>query len=285
MWFATVMLLVSRPLALVGLILVFVAVLVLTVAGLWRLQRHLIYFPGGRVPPVEDILPGWSEVTVTTTDGLELGAWYREPQSGPGTPVVVVFPGNAGSRVDRVPLGSKLAESGFGVLLVDYRGYGGNPGSPSESGLAMDARATVGFLTEAAPDHPVVYFGESLGAAVAIELAVVEPAAAVILRSPFTSMADMARVHVSPDPPEFLLRERFPSDERIGEVEAPVLVIAGSEDSIVPVAQSRKLYDLAREPKEFVIVPGADHNDSELVAGDMVVETVRRFIDGATQRE
>lgn len=278
------MLLVSRPFALTGFILLCAAVFGLIVAGIWRLQRHLIYYPGGRVPPVADVLPGWSAVTMTTTDGLELEAWYREPQSGPGKPVVVVFPGNAGNRLNRATLGSRLAEGGLGVLLVDYRGYGGNPGSPAETGLAMDARATVGFLTEAAPDHPVVYFGESLGAAVAVELAVVEPPAALILRSPFTSMADMARVHVGPGPPRFLLRDRFPSDERIGDVDAPVLVIAGSHDSIVPLAQSRELFDLAPEPKEFVVVPGADHNDEELVDSEMVVETVRRFIDVATDR-
>lgn len=259
--------------------------LALIVAGLWRLQRHLIYYPGGPVPPVADVLPGWSEVTLTTIDGLDLGAWYREPQSGSGTPVVVVFPGNAGTRADRVQLGSRLAGDELGVLLVDYRGYGGNPGSPSETGLAADARAAIGFLAEAAPDHPIAYFGESLGAAVAVELAVVEPPAALVLRSPFTSMADMARVHFPPGPPRFLLRDRFPSDERIGDVESPVLVIAGSEDSIVPLAQSRELYDLAREPKEFVIVHGADHNDAELVAGVGVIETVRRFIDDATQDE
>jgi len=285
MWFATFVLLVSRPVVVVGFVLLFVAVLALVVFGLWWFQRHLIYFPGGGVPPVEDLLPGWSEVTLTTTDGLELEAWYAEPQPDPDTPVVVVFPGNAGNRINRVPLGSRLTESGLGVLLVDYRGYGGNPGSPSETGLALDARATVGFLAATAPDHPVVLFGESLGAAVAVELAVAEPPAALILRSPFTSMADMARFHFPPGPPGFLLRDRYPSDERIGSIQTPVLVIAGSEDSIVPLAQSRELYNLAQEPKEFVELPDADHNDAEMLDGEVVVEAVLRFIEGATQQE
>lgn len=285
MWFAEFVVLAVRSSVLFWFMLLFIIVLALVVAGLWRFQRHLIYFPGGDVPPVADMLPGFSDVTLMTTDGLELAAWYREPQYSPAMAVVVVFPGNAGSRADRVPLGSRLAESGLGVLLVDYRGYGGNPGSPSETGLALDARAAVRFLDRAAPGHPIVLFGESLGAAVAVELAVDEPPAALILRSPFTSLTDVARTHYSPGPPPFLLRDRYPSDQRIGSVSAPVLVIAGSEDSIVPTAQSRKLYDLAPEPKELLVVPGADHNDAELLAGGSVVETVRRFIDDASQRE
>lgn len=265
--------------------LLFIVVLAVAVAGLWRFQRHLIYFPGDDVPPVEDIVAGWSDVTLTTTDGLDLAAWYREPQPDPATPVVVVFPGNAGTRADRIPLGSRLAEGGFGVLLVDYRGYGGNPGNPSETGLAIDARAAVRFVDTSAPDHPVVLLGESLGAAVAIELAVVEPPAALILRSPFTSLIDVARTHYPPGPPPFLLRDRYPSEQRIGSVATPVLVIAGSEDSIVPPAQSRQLYDLAREPKELLVVAGADHNDAELLAGDSVVEAVRRFIGDSLSQE
>jgi fermentation-respiration switch protein FrsA (DUF1100 family) len=285
MWFAEFVQLVARSSVLIGFTLAFVGVLALTMTGLWLLQRHLIYFPGGKVPPVEDIVPGWSDVTLTTTDGLELRAWYGEPGTDPGAPVVVVFPGNAGNRAGRAPLGSRLAEHGFGVLLVDYRGYGGNPGDPSEAGLAEDARAAMAFLAREKPDRPVVLFGESLGAAVAVGLAVVEPPVALILRSPFTSLADVAGVHYPPGPPRFLLRDRYPSDERIGSVAAPVLVIAGSEDSIVPPDQSRELYDRARGPKEFLIVAGADHNDAELLTGDTMVEAVVRFIDQAARRE
>ncbi|MGF1597768.1 MAG: alpha/beta hydrolase [Acidimicrobiales bacterium] len=268
-----------RPSPVVAGFLVAGVVIILAVAGLWSFQRRLIYFPGDDVPPVGDVLPGWSEVTLTTADGHELGAWYAPPPADPAAPVVVVLPGNAGTRANRTRLGSRLAAHGLGVLLVDYRGYAGNPGAPSETGLAIDARAATRFVAERAPDHPVVLFGESLGAAVAIEVAVDDPPAALVLRSPFTSLADVARAHYPPGPPPFLLRDRYPSAERIGSVAAPVLVIVGSDDSIVPPAQSSALHDLAREPKELVVVPGADHNDVELVAGDAVVAATVRFID------
>ncbi|MDH3680029.1 MAG: alpha/beta hydrolase [Acidimicrobiia bacterium] len=251
----------------------------LVLLGLWVFQRQLVYLPAGAVPPVEDVLPGWSEVTLATTDGLQLGAWYSPPE--PGRPVIVVFNGNAGNRADRAPLGARLASAGLGVLLVDYRGYGGNPGSPSEPTLALDARAAAHFVGTTAPGHGLVLFGESLGAAVAIELATEEPPAALILRSPFTSLVDVARAHYPLVPARFL-RDEYPSDERVGALRSPLLVIVGSGDSVVPAAQSERLYELAPEPKELLVIPGADHNDFELLAGGAMIEAILRFVDTAT---
>lgn len=262
------------------LISIGIGIVVALMLGLWSVQRRLIYFPGGDVPPVETVLPGWREATLATSDGLRLGAWYATP--GPGQPVVVVFNGNAGSRADRTRLGSRLTGQGLGVLLVDYRGYGGNPGRPSEEGLALDARAAARFVDRNAPGHPLVLFGESLGAAVAVELAVEREPAALILRSPFASLADMVRTHYPLPGAHLLLRDEYPSDERIGAIGAPVLVIAGSEDATVPPTQSRELYELAGEPKELVVIPGADHNDAELVAGETMTEAIVRFIRDVT---
>lgn len=257
--------------------LTFIALLL---TGLWLFQRRLIYLPTGTVAPIADVLPGWSEANIATADGLELLAWYSPPQAE--EPVVVVLPGNAGNRSDRAPLGASLADEGFGVLLVEYRGYGGNPGHPSEAGLALDARAATSFVAEQAPGHDVILFGESLGAAVAVGLAADEPPVALVLRSPFTSLADAAAEHYPFLPVRALLRDRYPSHERIGEVQVPVLVIAGTADSIVPPAQSRSIYDLAPGPKQLLMVEAADHNDYELLAGTTLVEAVVRFIRDAT---
>lgn len=165
---------------------------------------------------MERVLPGWSEVTLTTADGLDLEAWYASPEPGFDTPVVVLP--WAGTRADRVPLGFRLAENGLGVVMVDDRGYAG---SPSESGLALDARAAARFVARAASGHPVVFLGESLGAAVAIELAA-QPPAALILRSPFTSLADVAQVHYPLGPARIPLWDEDVSHRRIGSVAAPV---------------------------------------------------------------
>ncbi len=119
---------------------------------------------------------------------------------------------------------------------------------------------------EVDPDR-IVYFGESLGAAVAIGLALERPPAALVLRSPFTSLADVAKVHYPWLPVGRLLIDRYPSIDRIGSLSVPVMVIAGDRDDIVPESLSRKLYDAAREPKRYLLVPGAGHNDPELVDG------------------
>ena len=248
----------------------------LVVGGLWLVQRRLIYFPDAEVSNVAAVLPGWEDVLLEASDGITLGGWYHAP--GPDAPVVVVFNGNAGNRAGRAPMGSWLAAAGYGVLLFDYRGYGDNPGTPTEAGLTLDARAAVSFVSEAAPRHPVVYFGESLGAAVAVELATDVAPDVLILRSPFTSLADVAGVHYPYLPVGALLRDDYPSLDRIGSIATPLLVIAGSADSIVPFEQSRRLYDMAAEPKQMIVVQGADHNDQTLFVGEQLIEAVTTFI-------
>lgn len=262
--------------------LVVLAVVLTSFLGLWALQRRLIYFPDRAVPAIAVMGAGWEEVSYETTDGLTLRGWYREAE--PGRPVVVVFSGNAGNRADRSSLGRRLADRGLGVLLTEYRGYGGNPGSPTETGLAADARAAVAFVRERAPGSQLVYFGESLGAAVAIELASVDPPAVLILRSPFTSLANVGRVHYPWLPVERMLKDRYPSDERIQSVLIPTLVIAGEADSTVPFAQSREICEAAPGCEQLVAISGADHNDAALVSGPRVIEEVATFVARATGR-
>jgi fermentation-respiration switch protein FrsA (DUF1100 family) len=170
------------------------------------------------------------------------------------------------------------------VLLVDYRGYGGNPGAPSENGLAEDGRAAQAYLASR-PDvdrSRFVYFGESLGTAVAVDLAVEHPPAALVLRSPFTSMGDLGRHHYPFLPVGLLLRDRFAAIDQIQRIRAPLLVIAGGHDRIVPVENSRRLYDAAVAPKTLLVLPDADHNDYELLAGDEMIQAIVRFLQPLT---
>ena len=191
-----------------------------------------------------------------------------------------MFNGNAGNRAYRSGLARAFRAHGVAVLLFDYRGYGGNEGRPTEAGLAFDARAARAYLATRADVDPqrVVYFGESLGAAVAIGLAVEHPPAALVLRSPFTSLADVGRVHYPFLPVRWLLRDRFQSLERIAQIASPVLVIAGDRDRVVPLEQSRQLYAAASAPKRLVIISGADHNDEALVAGPEVIQATLQLL-------
>lgn len=262
-----------------GLGLLLVAVL-LMFGLLWLVQRQLIYLPTQEVPAPPR---GVEEVSFRTEDGLTLAAWFVPSRTGSERGTVLVLNGNAGNRAHRVPLGIALADEGFSVLLTDYRGYGGNPGSPTEEGLAMDARAALDYLRS---EHEMglgrlTYFGESLGAGVAIGLAEGMPPAALILRSPFASLAAIASVHYRWVPASLLLRDRYPNAERIGGLDSPVLVIAGSEDRIVPTEQSERVFEAATEPKRMLIIEGARHNDLELLNGAEMVGQISEFLGEA----
>ena len=260
---------------------VVVAIVALVASGLlalaWSQQRRLIYFPSpGPVPSAATILPDGQDVVLETDDGIRLGAWYF-PVAG-GGPAVLVCNGNGGDRSGRARLAIALNRMGLSVLLFDYRGYGGNPGKPSEDGTAADARAAQAWLAAQPGIEKIVYFGESLGAAVAVGLAVDTPPAAVILRSPFTSLPDVGAVHYPWLPVRWLLTDRYPSIDRISSVHVPVMVIAGDRDDIVPDSLSRRLYDAANEPKRYVVVPGAGHNDPELVDGPRMIGEIQGFL-------
>jgi hypothetical protein len=248
--------------------------MIATIGLLWVFQRSLIYLPTQSVaePPIDV-----AEVSYDTEDGLTLNAWLLESEQDRGS--VIVFNGNAGNRSHRVPLARALADLGFTVLLTDYRGYGGNPGSPSEEGLARDARAALTFMMDRDGDGALIYFGESLGAGVAIGLATTHPPKAMILRSPFISLPEIAAVHYWWLPSSLLLKDKYLNRERMVTVDAPVLVIAGTEDGIVPPEQSRTVYEATDEPKELVMVDGAGHNDPELLDGDEMVEGIADFLD------
>ena len=247
---------------------------------IWAGQRRLIYFPDADVPPAAAVgLPDVEALTVPSTDGVTLHAWLLRPPSD-SAHTVLVFNGNAGNRAYRAPLAAALHRRGMGVVLFDYRGFGENGGTPTEQGLAADARALRAHVQGLPGVHRdrLVYFGESLGSAVATTLAVQHPPAALVLRSPFTSMVDVGRVHYPMLPVRRLLRDRFASIEAITRVKAPVLVIAGDRDGIVPVEQSRRLFDAARGPKRLVIVEGADHNDAALLVGAQLIDAVVEFV-------
>ena len=261
----------TLPAVLAGLVLVAALLVVLP----WALQRRLIYLPStAAVPSAGRVLPGARDVTLRTTDGLALGAWLVPPRHGDRKVTVLVANGNAGDRSLRAPLATALADQGFGVLLFDYRGYGGNPGHPSEQGLALDVRAAHRYLVEEArvPPHRLLYYGESLGAAVVAELATEHPPAGLVLRSPFVDLAAVGQVHYPFLPVRALLRDRFPTAAHVARVTAPVAVVYGGRDSTVPAEQSRAV--AAAGHARTVEVDDADHNDPVLLDGGELVRAV-----------
>jgi len=238
------------------------AVYLAIVAGLYLLQRHLIYLPFGGVPnPVQAGVPEMHPVRLTTGDGLKLLAWWRAPQR-PDLPVLVYFHGNAGNLGLR---GEKLRpylDAGLGVLLLAYRGFSGNPGSPSEEGLYRDARAALDFVAAAGiPAEQRVLYGESLGTGVAVQMAVEQPVGAVVLEAPYSSISDVASARYPVVPVRWLLKDRFDSAAKVAQIAVPLLIIAGGRDRIVPARFVERLFAAAAEPKEYRYIPEATHLD------------------------
>jgi fermentation-respiration switch protein FrsA (DUF1100 family) len=249
------------------------------VVVLWALQRQLIYFPDPRpVPPAADVVAGARDVTLHTADGLELGAWFV-PAAGPADTgmAVLVAPGNGGNRAGRADFAEELSRRGLAVLLMDYRGYGGNPGSPSEDGLAEDADAAAATLRQLGyPARRTLYFGESLGSGVVAALQARHPPAGMVLRSPFPELADVGAHHYPWLPVRALLRDRFPVVEHLANSDVPVTVIYGDSDSVVPAALSARVADDAPSLAERVVLADADHNDP-VMFGPRVAAAVARL--------
>ena len=260
------------------------AVVVLAVLGvlflIWAGQRTLIYFPDRDVPsPAVMGLADVEGVQIQAADGVTLQAWFIPSGTKP-SPTAIVFNGNAGNKAYRGSLAAALRGLGLSVLLFDYRGFGDSDGSPTERGLYEDARAVQRYVagrSDVRADR-LVYFGESLGSAVAVRLAVEHAPAALILRSPFTSLEDVGRLHYPILPVRWLLRDRFSSIDVIASVRSPVLIVAGDRDRIVPLEQSRRLFERAGEPRDLVVVRGADHNDAALLDGRELMNAVQKFV-------
>ena len=249
-------------------------VYVALVAIMYATQRALMYFPDRiHTPPADAGFPQAKEVTLTAADGTQVLAWTVPPQ--PGKPVVVYFHGNGGSLQHRVPRFRPLVSDGTGLVALSYRGYGGSQGNPSEEGLVADGRAAYDFARKAYPDAKVVLWGESLGTGVATAVAAENDIAALVLEAPYTSTLEIAQAHYPFIPVRWLMKDQFRSDERIGKVKAPILILHGDRDRVIPIAYGERLYAMAPEPKQIVRFAGGDHEDLDRFG---VLQAARDFL-------
>ncbi len=244
---------------------------------LYLFQRQFIYFPDRTRPdPAAYGVPDMAPVTLITADGIELLAWWR-PAARADAPVMAFFHGNAGNIGYRGPKVRPYLDDGWGVLLTAWRGYSGNTGDPSENGLYADGRSALDFLAARGVDpEKLVIYGESLGAGVSVQMALERPVAAMILEAPFTSIADMAQHRFPFVPARALVRDRFASLSKIGQLRIPVMVIHGEDDAIVPLKFGQRLFEAVNPPKTPLFVPGGGHNDLH----DFGISTaVKAFVD------
>ncbi len=234
----------------------------LLVTGLFVSQRSLLYHADSSTPePSEYGLEQMQAMRIPVEDGVQLFAWWRAPPESAG-PVLIFFHGNAGNLGYRSDKVREFLEAGIGVLLVTWRYNAGSRGKPSEASLIADGRAALKFVAETGvADEQIVLYGESLGSGVAVALAAEHRVGAIVLEAPYTSIAEVAQHHYWYVPAKWLVRDRFDSRARIGQVSAPIMIIHGERDRVVPPRFGRGLYEAAPEPKEAHFIANSGHED------------------------
>ncbi len=241
-----------------------------------RLQRRLIYYPdASRVLPDGVGLVGVSEVRIEAPDGAVVLAWYAP--AAPGQPTILYFHGNAGALVTRAERFRKYRALGRGMLMMTYRGFGGSTGVPSESANVSDAMRALDMLRDrgvSAAD--IVLYGESLGSGVAVQVAAAREVGGVVLDAPYTSMVDMAELVYPLLPARFVMTDRYETLRHVARVRAPVLIVHGEADEVIPVAMGRRVKQAAGGPAEIVTFPGAGHSNHHQFGS---FEVVNRWID------
>ncbi len=239
------------------------------------LLNALLYFPSRAIVETPDQAGlTYRDLWLETEDGERLHGWWTDARDG-SLGHLLLCHGNAGNVGDRVLHAALLTAAGFDVLLFDYRGYGRSSGKPSEEGTYRDAQAALACLLELPGVDParIFYLGESLGGAVALDLALERPPAGLVLLSAFTGVRELGRLHY-PFVPAALIPDAYPTLRRIPWLRAPLLVVHGDRDDIVPVSHGTALLDAAPEPKDIHVFPGLGHNDLVPCAGDEVVAVI-----------
>ena len=255
--------------------------LALLVLGIRFFEDRLIYFPP-RYPvgfePPEKYGLSVEQVWLRTEDGVKLNAWYLP--SPTASQVLLLFHGNASNLGTDLPRLQFFAQLGVTLFEVDYRGYGKSEGSPDEAGVYRDADAAYRYLIESRGHQPrdIFLHGQSLGGAVAIDLASRRECGGLIVESSFTSAREMARRMLLLPLLEYVPKSRFDSLRKIRQVQCPVLIVHGTRDQVIPFFMGEKLYQAAPEPKSFLPVQGAGHVDSFVVGGERYLERLRKFI-------
>lgn len=226
-------------------------------------QRSLLYYPSHSYTALSEAhaSEAFREISVRTQDGIILKAWYAPATTKPLT--IVFFHGNADSLVTAAQIANPYIAAGYGFLLTEYRGYSGLSGTPTESGFYDDARAYLwDLMARRIECKNIILYGHSLGTGVAVQMASEFHVGGLMLLAPYLSIPKIARIDFPFFPSSILALDRFDNEKKIKNVHAPLLVVNGSNDRVIPPSQGRKLYSLANEPKEFHSLPDRGHNDA-----------------------
>lgn len=244
-------------------------------------EKQLIYYPAKAV----DVTPKalglpFEDVTIDVEPGVKIHGWFIKASKEPSGATILFSHGNAGNIADRLDRVLSWRDLGVDFLLYDYRGFGRSTGSPDEEGTYVDGRAAYDHLVKTRGLDPkrVVLMGESLGCAISIQLALDRPAAGLVLEAPFASIPHMASAIYPFLPARFFVRTRYDNLEKIPRVKAPLLVVQGTRDEVIPVAQGRMVFDAASSAKQYLAIEGAHHNDVYVVGGTQYKSALADFL-------
>ena len=270
-----------------GLVLGALITYFLLLSFLMVFQRSFIYFPSKQKPTFAQhgkSAEGYEVMAVTTEDGLTLEGWYY-PAKDPEKPTFIWFHGNAADYANRVYWANNYTKLGYGVVLTSYRGYGGNPGKPTERNMYRDARAWVKAVQTQLKKAPedIVFYGESLGTGVAIKMSTEFDSKAVVLHTPYKSLVAIAQKHYPIFPVKLVMLDQFNSIERVKDIKAPVLMFHGTQDEVLPYSHALELFEAAPEPKFFYTAGDAYHSTVYDFKVDQEVVTFLDALDAKSE--
>lgn len=248
-------------------------------------EKRLIYYPAAEV----DVTPKalglpFEEVEIDVEPGVKLHGWFIKAAKEPSVATVLFSHGNAGNIADRLDRVLRWRELDADFLLYDYRGYGRSTGSPDEEGTYRDGRAAYDYLVKGRHIDParLILMGESLGCAVSIQLAIERRAAGLVIEAPFASIAHMANAIYPFLPLGSFIRTRYENVKKVPQLKMPLFVVQGTQDEVIPVSQGKMVFAAAPEPKQYLAIEGAHHNDVYVVGGPRYRGALSEFISRAT---
>jgi fermentation-respiration switch protein FrsA (DUF1100 family) len=270
-------------------LLVLAGAYLLILLAFFVFQRSLLYYPSANFYSLREAhaspdfyslreahaSPAFKQLSIQTEDGIALKAWYAPATSKPFT--LVFFHGNADSLATASSVADPYIAAGYGFLVAEYRGYSGLEGKPTETGLYADGRACMtALIAQGVKSQDILLFGHSLGTGVAVQMAEEFHVGGLILLAPYLSIPKIAQVHYPFIPAQLLALDRFNNAAKISSIHAPLLIVNGLNDQIVPPSQGKQLFELASDPREFHTLPHHDHNDLFDAAAPIVLDWVTR---------